>query len=106
VIQASWNWPFSRKDMEVYGSTGYAITIGPDKLRARHEGENEDRTTAAASLDGAQHDSLSYLTGVLRGNIRDEGDLSALDTNVTVMRILDAARESARTGRSVRLSGN
>ncbi|HUB52430.1 MAG TPA: Gfo/Idh/MocA family oxidoreductase [Terracidiphilus sp.] len=103
VIQASWNWPFSRKDMEVYGSTGYAITIGPDKLRTRHQGENEDRTSNAPSLDGAQRDSLSYLAGVLRGSIRDEGDLSALDTNVTVMRILDAARESARTGQAVRL---
>jgi glucose-fructose oxidoreductase len=55
-------------------------------------------------LQEEQSNSLSYLTGVLRGQIRDKGDLSALDTNVTVMQILDAARESARTGRSVRLS--
>jgi len=27
IVQASWNWPFGRKDMEVYGSTGYAITV-------------------------------------------------------------------------------
>jgi predicted dehydrogenase len=26
VIQASWNWPFGRKDMEVYGDSGYIIT--------------------------------------------------------------------------------
>ena len=25
IIQASWNWPLSRKDLEVYGETGYAI---------------------------------------------------------------------------------
>jgi glucose-fructose oxidoreductase len=30
--------------------------------------------------------------------------LTALDTNVIVMQILDAARESAKTGRSVKLS--
>jgi hypothetical protein len=30
--------------------------------------------------------------------------LSALDTNVIVMQILDAARESARTGKTVRLT--
>ena len=23
IIQASWNWPFGRKDMEVYGESGY-----------------------------------------------------------------------------------
>ena len=33
-----------------------------------------------------------------------KGDLTALDTNVIVMQILDAARESARTGKSVTLT--
>jgi predicted dehydrogenase len=27
ILQASWNWPFDRKDMEVYGKTGSAITV-------------------------------------------------------------------------------
>jgi predicted dehydrogenase len=105
VIQASWNWPFGRKDMEVYGSTGYAITVGADKLRLRLENEREDRTTDAPSLNANERDSLSYLAAVLHGTVEDNGDESALDTNVTVMRILDAARESARTGQAVRLSG-
>ena len=26
IIQASWNWPFGRKDLEVYGQIGYIIT--------------------------------------------------------------------------------
>jgi glucose-fructose oxidoreductase len=104
VIQGSWNWPFARKDMEVYGATGYAITVAADRMRVRHEHENEEQLTTPAPLQEQQSNSLSYLTGVLRGQIRDRGDLSALDTNVTVMQILDAARESARTGRSVRLT--
>ena len=40
---------------------------------------------------------------MLRGEIAAKGDLSSLDTNVVVMQILDAARESARTGKSVQL---
>jgi len=104
VIQASWNWPFSRKDMEVYGATGYAITVGPDKLRLRHEHDSDEQLTTAASLSGVQSNSLNYLAAVLRGQLEPKGDLSALDTNVVVMQILDAARESARTGRSVRLT--
>jgi predicted dehydrogenase len=103
VIQGSWNWPFSRKDMEIYGATGYAVTIGADKLRIRHEHDNEERLTTSPALEPRETNSLSYLKAVLRGQIRDQGDLSALDTNVIVMQILDAARESARTGRSVRL---
>ena len=104
VIMASWNWPFGRKDMEVYGATGYAITVGSDKVRIRHEHDAEEHTEAASSLPALQRDSLAYLTAVLRGQIVPKGDLSALDTNVTVMQILDAARESARTGRAIKLT--
>jgi predicted dehydrogenase len=35
IVQASWNWPVSRKDMEVYGQKGYAITVGRDQVRVR-----------------------------------------------------------------------
>jgi predicted dehydrogenase len=104
VIQASWNWPFSRKDMEVYGATGYAITVAADQVRIRHEHDSEERTTTAPALPARERDSLAYLAAVLRGEIVPKGDLTALDTNVTVMQILDAARTSARTGQSVKLS--
>jgi len=104
VIQASWNWPFSRKDMEVYGATGYAITVGPDKLRTRLVHPDAEQLRTAPALDPEQSSSLSYLAAVLRGQIEPQGDLSALDTNVVVMQILDAARESARTGKTVRLT--
>jgi predicted dehydrogenase len=104
VIQGSWNWPFARKDMEVYGATGYAVTVGPDKLRVRHANDHDESLITPPSLPASESNSLSYLVAVMRGQIRDEGDLSALDTNVKVMQILDAARESARSGKSVTLT--
>jgi predicted dehydrogenase len=104
VLQASWNWPFGRKDMEVYGATGTAITVGADKLRLRRSYETEERLVTAPSLNSPEQDSLSYLAAVLRGQIHPKGDLSSLDTNIVVMQILDAARESARTGKTVKLS--
>jgi predicted dehydrogenase len=104
VIQASWNWPFSRKDMEVYGSTGYAITVGEDKLRIRHEHDNDERLIPVVRLNSPENDSLTYLNAVFTGEALSNGDLSALDTNIVVMQILDAARESARTGKTVRLT--
>ena len=104
VIQASWNWPFGRKDMEVYGATGYAITVGADELRLRHEHDSGEQKISAPALHSNEKDSLSYLAAVLRGEIEPRGDQSALDTNVVVMQILDAARESARTGRTVKLN--
>jgi len=104
VIMGSWDWPFSRKDMEVYGATGYAITVGSDQVRIRHEHDTEEHLETAAGLPPQDRDSLTYLVAVLRGQLVPKGDLSALDTNVIVTQILDAARESARTGRAVRLS--
>jgi predicted dehydrogenase len=104
VIQASWSWPFGRKDMEVYGATGYAITVGADRMRIRHEHDSEEQQTTATPLSGPRGNSLSYLAAVLRGEIAPDGDQSALDTNVVAMQILDAARESARTGKTVHLA--
>ena len=70
----------------------------------RHEHDAEERVVTAVPLIPPQDDSLNYLAAVLRGQIDPSEDLTALDTNVIVMQILDAARESARTGRTVKLA--
>jgi len=101
VLMPSWNWSFSRKDMEVYGTGGYAITVGSDRLRVRYRGQDAESQTTAAPLEKAEGNSLSYLSAVLRGQIKPEGDLSSLETNMVVVQILDAGRRSAETGRTV-----
>jgi predicted dehydrogenase len=101
VLMPSWNWPFSRKDMEVYGETGYAITVGPDRLRVRYHAEKAETAIAAAAVPAAESNSLDYLAGVLRGEIKPDGDPSSLETNMVVMQILDGARRSAETGKTV-----
>ncbi|MDP9146585.1 MAG: Gfo/Idh/MocA family oxidoreductase [Acidobacteriota bacterium] len=103
VLMPSWNWSFARKDMEVYGTGGYAITVGADRLRVRYRGADVETEMKAAPLVGAQKDSLHYLAAVLRGQLQPDGDLSSLETNVVVMRILDAARRSAESGKTVRI---
>lgn len=103
VLMPSWNWSFARKDMEVYGVKGYAITIASDHVRARYQGEKVESTLLASPLPPNRRDSLDYLAAVLRGQIKPEGDLSALDTNIIVMQILDAARQSAHSGQTINL---
>ena len=103
ILQPSWNWPFSRKDMEVYGATGYAITEAADHIRARYAGEKAESEIPVPPLDPNRQSSLDYLAAVLHGQIQPDHDLSSLDTNIVVMQILDAARESAKTGRTVEL---
>ena len=104
IIQASWNWPFDRKDMEVYGATGYVKTIKSDNVDERFPGQREAQERAATPLAPPEDGSLDYLKAVLSGKLNPQGDLTALDTNVTVMQILDAARTSAKTGRTVKLT--
>lgn len=104
VLMPSWNWSFSRKDMEVYGNAGYAITVGADKLRVRYHGQNEESQLTAPPLQQPRRDSLHYLAAVLHGEIKPDGDLSSLETNMVVMQILDAARRSAQTGKTISLA--
>jgi len=101
IIQASWNWPFDRKDMEVYGKTGYVLVPHPDTLLVRKAGGSETQSTAAP-LTGPIADPLSYLAAVVRGEIKPSG-LSCLSVNMVVTEILDAAKESARSGKRVNL---
>jgi len=103
IVQASWNWPFSRKDMEVYGQKGYAITVGRDAVRVRLP-EKEEISADSKPLEKTKEDSVSYLRAVLLGGLKPEGQ-SSLETNVIVTEILDAARQSAATGKTVSLAG-
>src|SRR6266567_4409607 len=101
IIQASWNWPFDRKDMEVYGETGYVITDRRDDIRVRRKGEEEKRI-AAKPIKAPYDDSLSFLRAVIVDGVATDGP-SSLRTNVIVTEILDAARRSASSGRTIRL---
>jgi predicted dehydrogenase len=113
TIEASWNWPFNRKDLEVYAERGYAmvmaydtgLTNGSDTLRARLPGMAREETQTLADLPVTQHDSISYLVAIVRGNLQPAG-LSSLGNNLIVTEILDAARESAKTGKRIVLPQN
>jgi predicted dehydrogenase len=101
IIQASWNWPFSRKDFEVYTERAYAIATGPGALRLRLPGrKDEDRAPAPLPPDEA--DPVAYLLAVARGRVTPSGR-SSLENNLIVTEILAAARESAQTAKRVAL---
>jgi predicted dehydrogenase len=89
--------------MEVYGQKGYAITVGRDDLRVRIP-EKEEKLTTAKPLAPPYQDSVSYLRAVVLGGLKPVGP-SSLETNIIVTEILDAARQSAATGKTVLLVG-
>jgi predicted dehydrogenase len=102
IIQASWNWPFGRKDLDVYGESGYARAVGGSVLRVRRPGQAEEEAVTPGELPADERDSISYLAAVVRG--RKPSGLSSLENNLVVTEILEAARESARSGKTVRLA--
>jgi glucose-fructose oxidoreductase len=102
ILQPSWNWPFDRKDMEVYGRTGYLITVARDNLKVRRPGEKQEQLIAAPQIPSPYDDSITYLRAVVLDGLKPDG-LSSLETNVIVTEILDAARQSAATGKAINL---
>jgi len=102
IIQASWNWPFGRKDLEVYGASGYAIATGGSSLRVRLPKQAE-RTETPEPQTATARDELAYFAAIVRGTTTPSG-LSSLENNLIVTEILEAARESARIGRTIRMA--
>jgi predicted dehydrogenase len=102
ILQASWNWPYSRKDMEIYGRTGSVVTIASKDISVRLPHESQATTRAAAPVPAPYNDSLTYLRAVLLDGAQVDA-LSSLETNLIVTEILDAARRSAATGRTIEL---
>jgi len=101
IIQASWNWAVDRKDMEIYGKSGQLLVPRKDALKLRMTGGQES-DPFVPPLTGPDADPLSYLAGVVRGEIKPSG-LSALEINMIATEILDAARKSAQTGKRIGL---
>jgi predicted dehydrogenase len=106
IIQASWNWPFGRKDMEIYGVSGYIIAVNNNTMRFRNGKMDSEITRQVTSKDIEVYiDPFSYFADVIKGKIKmTNSDLYSLDNNVLVVKILEAARESAKTGKTVLLN--
>lgn len=104
IIQASWNWPFGRKDMELYGNEGYIMADNRNDMRLKNRLLNyEVKRQISATETGVYEDPFTYFAEVIRGKVRmKEYDPYSITNNMIVVRILDAARESARTGAAVK----
>ncbi|MDH5380856.1 MAG: Gfo/Idh/MocA family oxidoreductase [Cyclobacteriaceae bacterium] len=102
IIQASWNWPFSRKDIEVYGKTGYAIAENGTDMKIRLDGEKNFTQVKAPSRNTPNNDPFALLSHLVRNGYNlPANDLTSLENNMMVVEILEAAKESARTGKDV-----
>lgn len=99
IIEASWNWPFSIKDWEVFGVSGYLHALNDKELVQR----SKQAYDSVAVKPAAYRDNLSYLADVLSGKTSPAGDCSSLENNLIVVRILDAASRSVAEGKKIML---
>ena len=103
IIQASWNWPFNRKDMELYGATGTVITDNRSDMRIRLEDDKSERKDVIKERASPYDDPFALFAAVVKGEITLPAyDLSSLENNMIVMEILEAAKKSAKTGKAVK----
>jgi predicted dehydrogenase len=106
IIQASWNWPYNRKDLEVYGKTACVTVPSQNLLRIRKGDAPETEVKLSGAFAANEPaDQLAYLAAVARGDIQPSG-LPSLHDNMIVVEILDAAHKSARTGKRINLPSN
>ena len=102
IIQGSWNWTFGRKDMEVYGNKGYAIAQDATTVRQRLKEKSAEEVLKLTPRPEPYTDPFSLLAAVINGSlILDKNDLYGLPINVTVVEILEAAKESAKTNKTI-----
>lgn len=107
IIQASWNWPIGRKDMEIYGVHGAIYADNKNDLRVRiptgYDTYEEEKATLP-DRPAPYHDPFVYFASVINGVVKVQpNNLSALDNNMVVMEILEAAVKSAQTNQTVYL---
>jgi predicted dehydrogenase len=107
IIQASWNWPIGRKDMEIYGLTGAIYADNRHDLRVRmakgYDGFDETQMNLE-ERSAPYNDPFLYLAAVIREEVEPAPhDLSSLENNLIVMEILSAAVKSAEKGKTIKL---
>jgi predicted dehydrogenase len=103
VIEASWNWPYSKDLVEVFGPKGSLLARHTTLLRRTAEARGPDvppdgESVTLEPLPKEMSNPISYFVDCIRNNKPIEDPVSAR-LNVQVMEILDAARESVRTGK-------
>lgn len=92
VVQAAWNWPHHVKDMDIYGTDGYALNFHRDSVEVRTEiatPQEVQRRIAAPPLPPELASPFRYFAEVVRGRVKVEKyGLYGLENNLVVMGVL------------------
>ena len=101
IVEASWNFPYTIMDAEVYGNNEYlhASQFNNAQLQVKKDTSTRDEIIATPQYN----DAVEYLTAVMKNGAPDNNEQLSLKRNLIIVRILDAARKSAREGKKILL---
>ena len=107
IVQASWDWPIGRKDMEIYGLKGVIYADNRHDLRIRISEGYDGYSEVSYKLEertAPYNDPFSLFAAVINNEISLEPfDLSSIENNMIVMEVLDAAIKSAKTNKTIEI---
>ena len=102
IIQASWNWPHNVKDMEVNGTTGYIFCKNGTDMQLLENEKDGPFSKKADALPPGLDDPFALLRKIVQdGYELPANDLTSLENNLLVVQILEAAKRSAETGKTI-----
>jgi len=100
IFEASWDLPRGFQELEVFGLGG-SLSMREGKAELRVDGQ-PPRDLPLQPLESGRASPVAYMASRMKESQPLDG-LVALPINVDVVEILDAAKESVKTGRAVRL---
>lgn len=102
VILASWNWSHNRKDMTIYGTSGYVFCEDGETMEVLEDEKEGPKPLKAQPLSHGTQDPFAFFTKLIKDDLyMDSFGLSSLENNLVVMQILEMAKHSSKTGKTV-----
>ena len=107
ILEASWDWPYGMEQVKVVGPKGSLLATGNELLFRQANDDShkiglEGKPMPVDPLPREKSNPISYFVHCIQEDKPIEDPVSAR-LNVQVVEILDAARESLRTGRAQEL---
>jgi predicted dehydrogenase len=105
ILMPSWDWSYGKGQAEIFGSKGSFLVRGDGLLFQPAKGETsvqnpDGKPVETQPAPPEKRNGVAYFLYCIRNDQPIEGPVSA-EINVGVNEIIDAAKESIRTGRAV-----
>ena len=101
ILEGSWNLPHNFQEVRVFGSEG-SLYMTRALVHLRQGMYGEPVRVQPTALARERSNPVSYIVDRINRGLPDD-NITSIDMNVGVVEILDAAKESIRTGRAVSL---